>query len=162
MESAASGEGRLGNLFGSGHALFVYGTLQFPQVLQALLGRVPSLEPAQLTGWRAAALPRRIYPGLVAAAQGVARGAVLSGLTAEEWMVLDAFEDDEYDLRRVRVDDRSAPVWTYVWTVAADPADWQRERFAAEHLADFTARSARWRQDPASFSGALGPGWSRP
>jgi hypothetical protein len=123
---------------------------------------VPSLEPAQLTGWRAAALPRRIYPGLVAAAQGVTRGAVLSGLTAEEWMVLDAFEDDEYDLRRVRVDDRSAPVWTYVWTVAADPADWQRERFAAEHLADFTARSARWRQDPASFSGSLGPGWSRP
>jgi TetR/AcrR family transcriptional repressor of nem operon len=53
-------------------------------------------------------------------------------------------------------------VWTYIWTVAADPADWQRERFAAEHLARFAARSARWRRDPASFPDSAGPGWSEP
>ncbi|MGW5218250.1 gamma-glutamylcyclotransferase family protein [Nocardia sp. NPDC004085] len=162
MASAALGAGRLARLFGPDHALFVYGTLQFPEVLTALLGRVPSLEPAELTGWRAATLPRRLYPGLVSAAHGRARGAVLSGLTATEWAILDAFEDDEYDLRRVRVDGRKAPVWTYVWTVAADPADWERDRFAAEHLAGFTARSARWRQEPASFFDTAGPGWSDP
>ncbi|MET9283992.1 gamma-glutamylcyclotransferase family protein [Nocardia beijingensis] len=162
MASAALGGGRLGRLVGSDHTLFVYGTLQFPEVLTALLGRVPSLERAELTGWRAAALPRRLYPGLVAAAQGCARGCVLSGLTASEWTILDAFEDEEYDLRQVRLDGRNAPVWTYVWTVAADRADWERDRFAAEHLASFAARSARWRRDPASFSDSAGPGWSGP
>lgn len=162
MASAALGEGRLGRLSGSDHALFVYGTLQFPEVLTALLGRVPSLEPAELAGWRAAALPRRLYPGLVAAAHGRARGAVLTGLSATEWRILDAFEDDEYDLRQVRLEGRNAPVWTYVWTVAADSADWERDRFAAEHLARFAVRSARWRQDPASFSDSAGPGWSDP
>ncbi|WP_330229625.1 gamma-glutamylcyclotransferase [Nocardia sp. NBC_00508] len=150
MESAALGTGRLGGLFGCDHALFVYGTLQFPEVLQVLLGRIPSLEPTELTGWRAAALPSRIYPGLVAAPRRLTRGAVLSGLAPAEWAVLDAFEDDEYDLRRVRVG--SGPVWTYVWTAAADPADWQRDRFAAEHLTQFAARSARWRIAPYSAS----------
>lgn len=159
MEPAALGEGRLSGLSGMGHALFAYGTLQFPEVLEALLGRVPTLEPAELTGWRAAALPRRLYPGLVAAARGLARGAVLSGLTVAEWAILDAFEDDEYDLRRVRINGRDAPVWTYVWTVPADPVDWDRERFAAVHLGDFAVRSARWRQDPESFGRSAGPGW---
>ncbi|MFG3615093.1 gamma-glutamylcyclotransferase family protein [Nocardia sp. NPDC047654] len=162
MASAAWGDGRLGRLSGRDEALFVYGTLQFPEVLETLLGRVPPSEPAELTGWRAAALPRRIYPGLVGAPLGRTRGAVLSGLTAAEWTILDAFEDDEYDLRRVCVEHRNVPVWTYVWTVAADPADWQRERFAAEHLAQFAARSARWRRDPASFPDQAGPGWSGP
>ncbi|WP_217441328.1 gamma-glutamylcyclotransferase family protein [Nocardia barduliensis] len=162
MDRAALGSGRLSRLVGVDHALFVYGTLQFPEVLRTLLGRVPPLEPAELIGWRAAALPRRIYPGLVAAPHSLTRGAVLSGLTAQEWAVLDAFEDDEYDLRRVRLDDRSTPVWTYVWTVAADSADWQRDRFAAEHLTRFAARSALWRRDPAAFADSAGPGWSDP
>ncbi|MGQ4597684.1 gamma-glutamylcyclotransferase [Nocardia sp. R6R-6] len=162
MASAALGDGRLGRLFGSDHALFVYGTLQFPEVLTTLLGRVPSRQPAELTGWRAAALPRRLYPGLVAAADGRARGAVLSDLTPTEWTILDAFEDDEYDLRQVLVDGRNTPVWTYVWTVAADPTDWARDRFAAEHLGQFAARSARWRQDRANFPDVAAPGWSDP
>ncbi|MEU2040805.1 gamma-glutamylcyclotransferase family protein [Nocardia niwae] len=159
MESAALGEGRLSGLSGSGHVLFAYGTLQFPEVLETLLGRVPSLEPAELTGWRAAALPRRLYPGLVAAPRRLTRGALLSGLTAAEWAILDAFEDDEYDLRRVRIEGRAAPVWTYVWTVTADPVDWDRDRFAAEHLLGFAARSARWRRSPESSGGSVGPGW---
>ncbi|WP_067473123.1 gamma-glutamylcyclotransferase family protein [Nocardia amamiensis] len=153
MESAALGPGRLGGLSGLDHALFVYGTLQFPEVLAALLGRIPSLEPAELPGWRAAALPRRIYPGLVVAPDGLTRGAVLDGLTAAEWAILDAFEDDEYDLRRILVGDRVGPVWTYVWTAAADPVDWQRDRFAAEHLGHFAARSARWRHIPPAAEG---------
>ncbi|MFE7741062.1 gamma-glutamylcyclotransferase family protein [Nocardia sp. NPDC057455] len=162
MASAAWSDGRLGRLSGLDHELFVYGTLQFPEVLKTLLGRVPPLEPAELTGWRAAALPRRIYPGLIAASDGRTSGAVLSGITAVEWTILDAFEDDEYDLRRLYIDDRDVPVWTYVWTVAADSADWQRDRFAAEHLAPFAARSARWRRDPANFRDPPGPGWSGP
>ncbi|WP_218020139.1 gamma-glutamylcyclotransferase family protein [Nocardia anaemiae] len=123
--------------------LFVYGTLQFPEVLIELIGRCPELVAAELAGWRAAALPGRVYPGLVPAAGGAARGVVLSGLDAGEWAVLDAFEDDEYELRRVRP---GAVAWTYVWTSVVAPEDWYAERFAAEHLGEFVDRCAEWRR----------------
>ncbi|MEV5832117.1 gamma-glutamylcyclotransferase family protein [Nocardia sp. NPDC052112] len=136
---------RLGRSMANGGRLFVYGTLQFPEVLVELIGRCPESAAAELTGWRVAALPERVYPGLVPAAGGVARGVVLSGLDAGEWAVLDAFEDDEYELRRVRPG--AAPsVWTYVWTSVVAPDDWHAERFAAEHLGAFVTRCAEWRR----------------
>lgn len=159
--------GRLARVSTTEHALFVYGTLQFPEVLLPLLGRCPDLAPVELTGWRAAALPGRVYPGLVSSVRATVRGVVLSGLSAGEWAVLDAFEDDEYDLRPVDFGDdpgarwgrrpenpdlagtaRSAPgvVWTYVWTADVTPHDWRAEEFAAEHLTVFATRCAGWRR----------------
>lgn len=124
--------------------LFAYGTLQFPSVLQALLGRVPSIAPASLAGWRAAALPGRIYPGLVAG--GAARGVVIGGIQAGEWEVLDAFEGPEYGRQEVDlVDGRTA--WTYIW-LAADAAalhDWDATRFEREALATYVHGCRRWR-----------------
>ncbi|MEV6334762.1 gamma-glutamylcyclotransferase family protein [Nocardia vinacea] len=136
---------RVGRSIANGDRLFVYGTLQFPEVLIELIGRCPELLAAELIGWRAAALPGRVYPGLVPAASGIARGAVLSGLDAGEWAVLDAFEDDEYQLRRVQPDP-VASAWTYVWTSEVERDNWYAERFAAEHLGAFVARCAKWRR----------------
>ncbi|MGV9818529.1 gamma-glutamylcyclotransferase family protein [Nocardia xishanensis] len=167
--------GRLARVSAAEHALFVYGTLQFPEVLRELLGRCPDLAPAELAGWRAAALPGRVYPGLVQDGRATVRGVLLSGLTAGEWAVLDAFEDDEYDLRAVVFDGepvgaggsgslRARPgnsggtvcvppgvVWTYVWTADAMSVEWRAEAFAAEHLSAFAVRCAGWRRtlDPS-------------
>ncbi|WP_433733442.1 gamma-glutamylcyclotransferase family protein [Nocardia sp. CA-129566] len=124
--------------------LFVYGTLQFPEVLVELIGRRPELVAGELAGWRVAALPGRVYPGLVPAAGGLARGVVLSGLDAGEWAVLDAFEDDEYSLRRVVLG--ADVVWTYVWTSVVAQDDWYADRFAAEHLGSFVLHCAEWRR----------------
>ncbi|MGW4768213.1 gamma-glutamylcyclotransferase family protein [Nocardia sp. NPDC004278] len=124
--------------------LFVYGTLRFPEVLVELIGRCPDLVAAELAGWRVATLPGRVYPGLVPAAGGVARGVVLSGLDAGEWAVLDAFEDDEYELRRVALG--ADAVWTYVWTSIVAQEDWYADRFATEQLASFVRHCAEWRR----------------
>lgn len=124
--------------------MFVYGTLQFPEVLVELIGRCPELVAAELTGWRVAALPGQVYPGLVPAAGGVARGVVLTGLDAGELAVLDAFEDDEYELREVALGSDS--VMTYVWTSVVAQDDWHADRFAAEHLGAFVLRCAEWRR----------------
>jgi len=142
---SAAPQPRVGRSIARGDRLFVYGTLQFPEVLVELIGRCPELVAAELAGWRTAALPRRVYPGLVPAADGVARGVVLSGLDADEWAVLDAFEDDEYELRRVRLD-TAASACTYVWTSIVAQDDWYPERFAAEHLGWFAVRCAQWRR----------------
>ncbi|MEV0292711.1 gamma-glutamylcyclotransferase family protein [Nocardia sp. NPDC050710] len=135
--------GRLARLAGPSDALFVYGTLQFPEVLVELIGRCPASVPAQVPGWRVAALPGRIYPGLVPDPDTVARGVVLSGLDAGEWAVLDGFEDDEYDLRLIHPGGERA--WTYVWTAEVTSHDWHPSEFAATHLPAFAARCGRWR-----------------
>ncbi len=143
---ASVGPGRrIGGSITNGDRLFVYGTLQFPEVLVELIGRCPELVAAQLPGWRAAALPGRVYPGLVPVAGRIARGVVLSGLDAGEWAVLDAFEDDEYELRRVRLGVVPS-AWTYVWTSVVAQNDWYAESFATEHLGAFVTHCAQWRR----------------
>ena len=43
---------------------FVYGSLMAPEVLQALLGRVPTRAPAAVAGFHRYRIPDRIYPAL--------------------------------------------------------------------------------------------------
>ncbi|MFE7800070.1 gamma-glutamylcyclotransferase family protein [Nocardia sp. NPDC057440] len=141
---------RLGFVRAADDVLFVYGSLQFPAVLIELLGRCPSSEPVEVPGWRVAALPGRVYPGLVSRPSSVARGVLLTGLTAAEWAVLDAFEDAEYDLGPLVIPGHPR-VLAYVWTAEVSPGDWDADRFALDHLAEFTARCARWRAGLSAF-----------
>ncbi|MEV6768549.1 gamma-glutamylcyclotransferase family protein [Nocardia sp. NPDC051030] len=136
--------------------LFVYGTLRFPEVLIELIGRAPEFESAELSGRRVAALPERVYPGLVAA-NGVANGFLLSGLTAREWQVLDAFEDEEYELRPVSVHagDRHVYAWTYMWTGPVVAQDWSPQRFAVEELTRYLGKCTAWRKDLVLVSGTV-------
>ncbi|NQE93259.1 gamma-glutamylcyclotransferase [Nocardia terpenica] len=127
-------------------SLFVYGTLQFGPVLDELLGRVPDFEVAVARDWRVAVLPRRLYPGLVPQPGRLAGGLVLGGLTAAEWDVIDAFEDDEYELHPIRLIGRDDPVPAYVWTAEVTRNDWIAETFATDHLERYVARCARWRR----------------
>ena len=126
-------------------ALFVYGTLLFRGVVRALIGRVPDRSPGVVAGWRAAALPGRPYPGLVPAVGATATGRLLTGLTAAEWRILDAFEEG-YDRTEVTLID-GRPAWTYTWVadVVPLPADWSAGEFAAQHLAGYVVGVAAWR-----------------
>ncbi|MFE3051667.1 gamma-glutamylcyclotransferase family protein [Nocardia sp. NPDC059239] len=133
----------------AGEPLFVYGTLQFGPVLTELIGRVPAMEPARSIGRRAAALPGRAYPGLVTATGSVTEGYLLTGLTADEWRVLDAFEDDEYDLLPVSVHagERVGYAWTYAWTAEVEDFEWSPAAFASEHLPRYVGKCAAWRRN---------------
>jgi gamma-glutamylcyclotransferase (GGCT)/AIG2-like uncharacterized protein YtfP len=127
-------------------ALFVYGSLQFPEVLFTLIDRIPDHEPAAAHGWRVAALPERPYPGLVPGT-GTATGYLLTGLTPEEWQVLDAFEDPVYELKRLDlIDGRHG--WAYVCNPGApvEPHDWSAEDFQTQHLPTYIDRCAAWRR----------------
>ncbi|KOX16012.1 gamma-glutamylcyclotransferase family protein [Nocardiopsis sp. NRRL B-16309] len=114
--------------------LFVYGTLLFPQILRALLGRVPDSAPAAAPGWRAAPLAAHPYPALVPAS-GTASGRLLSELTEAECRVIDTYEGDGYDVRRLSLVGGEEG-WGFVadGPVDAAPGDWDPDAFAAEHL----------------------------
>jgi len=124
--------------------LFVYGTLLFPDVLTVLLGRVPARSPAVADGWRAAALPGRVYPGLVPDPVRRATGLVIGGLTAADIALLDAYEEDDYRLADITLaDGTSCP--TYVWRRDVLADDWNPRWFADTHLAEYAAHCRRWR-----------------
>lgn len=124
--------------------LFAYGTLQFPQVLNALLDRVPDYRPAWLAGWRAARLRGLSYPGLVPG--GAASGVLLTGLSDAEWRILDAYEDREYDLIAVLLAD-TATALTYRYTAneLVTAQDWSADDFARCHLPGFVRYCHYWR-----------------
>lgn len=124
--------------------LFCYGTLQFDAVLEALLGRIPERATASAPGYRAAALTGRVYPGLVVRPfGGSAPGVVLTDLSNEEWRILDAFEDERYELQEVALSTGKRG-WAYVWPGGdIRPDDWDAEEFQTRHLEEYAARCAR-------------------
>jgi hypothetical protein len=81
--------------------LFAYGSLVVPDVLVALLARVPRSEPATLDGWSARCLHGEQFPGLVEQRGATASGLVLYEMTAEERALVDAWETDFYTKRVV-------------------------------------------------------------
>lgn len=139
--------GRLSALSAQPDALFTYGTLIFPEVLQALLGRVPLSVEASVQGWRVVAIPGVNYPALVPGS-GLAQGRVLLGLRPEEWEILDAYEDVIYELRAVATTPAGQTAFAYVCLTSdlVSDADWDKEQFAEEQLPDFAPLCARWRQ----------------
>lgn len=81
------------------HLLFVYGTLQDPDLLTLVLGRAldrRTVLAASAPGHRAACLSGGIYPGLRRAPGASASGLLLLGLSRFELELLDAFEGEKY------------------------------------------------------------------
>lgn len=114
------------------------------------------MAPTSAVGWRITGLPDVVYPGIVEG-DGTTSGFLLSGLTSAEWGVIDAFEDDIYDLRLLGlIDERRG--WAYTWPVNQAPpqvAAWRPEDFAERHLAAYVTRCGSWlaryrsNEDPA-------------
>jgi glycerol uptake facilitator protein len=146
---AAPSYQRLGNRAQAPAApLFVYGSLQFADVLRVLLDRVPEHAPAEVYGWRAAALPAVEYPGLVPAnPMSKVSGATLAGLTAADWDLLDAFEDPVYNLTLLTlVDGQQAWTYTCAESTAILETDWSVGLFADNYLRGYVDRCAVWRE----------------
>lgn len=81
--------------------LFAYGTLQYPGLLQQLLGRIPPHRPARLQGYARYTVNGADYPGIVPEAGCCTEGIVLQGIQAGEWERLDQYEDDLYERKIV-------------------------------------------------------------
>jgi gamma-glutamylcyclotransferase (GGCT)/AIG2-like uncharacterized protein YtfP len=124
-------------------ALFTYGTLLFPEVLHALIRRVPQSHNASARGWRVAALKNRTYPGLVPAPGEIAHGRLLTGLTKNEWHLLDNFEDRKYELRQITLLDGQKGL-AYAWVDETETCTntWDIQNFALTHLPTYVTRCA--------------------
>lgn len=115
-------------------------------MLFALIGRVPEHEPAAAEGWRVVPLLGKVYPALVPG-DAIASGYLLTGLTVDEWRVLDAFEDPVYELRRLELADGRFG-WAYLGPDGTEvgDADWSMDTFESDHLAAYAGRCIAWRE----------------
>ncbi len=125
-------------------SLFVYGTLMFPEVLVALIGRLPKMLAASVPDWRAAPLLERVYPGLVPAPGVITYGKLILGLTSNEWTIFDRFEGNQFCLLAIATEGGGS-VRSYVLdnTELAKDGTWDAQDFASRFLLTFVATLAR-------------------
>lgn len=136
--------------------LFLYGTLQDPDVLGALLDDPPPLTPVTVPGWRVAPVPGQVFPGLVPDADAVARGHHVR-VTATQLDVLDRFEGPGYDrlpIGTVHVAGELLEVDGYVVPTrrrdVCGPGTWTLEGFLADPARrDWVAAIRRGHDHPA-------------
>jgi gamma-glutamylcyclotransferase (GGCT)/AIG2-like uncharacterized protein YtfP len=135
--------------------VFAYGTLELPEVVEALLGRALPGVDALLSGYVRSLLRGQCYPGIVARAGARTRGVLY--FEVEEWMLalLDRYEGSLYRRLPVRVTTAAGgTLAAQAWILpparrallSGEP--WDRERFAARHLREWTAHCERLRRAP--------------
>jgi gamma-glutamylcyclotransferase (GGCT)/AIG2-like uncharacterized protein YtfP len=124
-----------------GRALFAYGTLLFPSVLERVLGRRPSASPAKVNGFAARTMRDATYPGMVTSATDSVLGALLDDLTTSELELLDAYEGWPYE--RVELDaltpsGERVRASAYVVDERHVSGDvWSQDEFVDQHLEQF-------------------------
>ena len=136
-------------------SLFVYGSLIFPEVWEAVVDSSPvSSEPAQLSGFLAFRVIDETYPGLVAGSSSATTGGILiHGLTSGHWESLDSFEGEFYERVEVVVETLNSGMRkthrAQTYLVCDGFQDhlsdelWDADKFAKTGLADFLDRFVR-------------------
>ena len=125
----------------SGDGLFVYGTLEFSEVVLQLLGQMVESTDAQLFGYQRFCLKRYPFPGIIAFPKAKVDGKLLTGITPKHLRLLDRYEGDMYDRKRVKVvlsDKHIRSAWVYVVSRKhrreLSSQAWNKHEFAARHL----------------------------
>lgn len=127
--------------------LFTYGTLQIPEVMQAVSGSVSPWLEAQVRGYSQYRLNDRIYPGMIARAEGITSGRVYVDVGAMAWSFLDRFEDPVYQRQEVEVhlvngDTMKAQAYVlpvgFAHLLSLEP--WTISWFIEHHVAEYVSR----------------------
>ncbi|XP_078175893.1 AIG2-like (avirulence induced gene) family protein isoform X2 [Carex rostrata] len=126
------------------HNVFVYGSLLADEVVHVLLTRAPSSSPALLPNFHRFSVKGRVYPAILPVENKSVSGKVITGITDEELVILDNFEDVEYVRRSVEITllDTSEKMLaeTYVWSDKDDPdlyGEWDFEEWKKLHMTGF-------------------------
>jgi gamma-glutamylcyclotransferase (GGCT)/AIG2-like uncharacterized protein YtfP len=144
-------------------AVFAYGTLLFPAVMEAVTGRRFGTREAELAGYARRRLRRRIYPAAVASPGACVAGRLYEGVDAPTLARLDRFEGELYERRRVSVapaegGEVSAELYVLVAAHRGELLDdpWDPEEFASAHLGAYLRSCAAFRARDEAASAAGG------
>jgi gamma-glutamylcyclotransferase (GGCT)/AIG2-like uncharacterized protein YtfP len=130
-----------------GMRLFAYGTLMWPEVLEAVIGRQLDGSPATLSGYLRLRVKGEHFPAVIPSEQDDVEGVLYENLCAEDFRLLDRFEGEEYDRKGVRIEDMDAQVYVLAarWHHLAEQQPWYASEMQPEHLAAFCQAYKGWR-----------------
>jgi gamma-glutamylcyclotransferase (GGCT)/AIG2-like uncharacterized protein YtfP len=127
--------------------VFVYGTLQSPEVFRRVTGRPLVARSASLPDYARYRLCGLCYPGVIAEIGVVTDGLLIEGLDPSELARLDAFEDDFYRRESLMIRTSSGErVMAEVYVIPPhqrdriDPRPWSFDDFAPSEWADLPRR----------------------
>jgi gamma-glutamylcyclotransferase (GGCT)/AIG2-like uncharacterized protein YtfP len=126
--------------------LFAYGTLMWPEVLKAVVGRRMEGEKATLAGYTRLRVKGQHYPVIIQSLEDSVEGVLYSGLTREEFQYLDTFEGVAYDQVEVKIGEIQTQVYVLSndWKHLATSEIWKPEQLKPEHLAEFCQEYKAW------------------
>ncbi|MDF7822959.1 gamma-glutamylcyclotransferase [Pontiellaceae bacterium B12227] len=119
--------------------LFAYGTLMWPEVLEAVMGRRMTGGSSTLPGYTRLRAKERHYPVVIQCLEDSVEGVLYTGLTEREFQCLDAFEGEEYDRIEVELGGVRAQVYVLsnAWKHIATHEPWTPDQLRPEHVALF-------------------------
>ena len=111
-------------------SLFFFGTLRYQPLLDVVLGRSMTPQPARLPGYRVTWALGESFPMLAEDADAEAEGVLAQGLTDQDIERLNFYEGAfSYDLEEITVQDADGPIAARVFMPKDAPwhpgADWQ-------------------------------------
>lgn len=132
--------------------LFAYGTLQVPEVIEAVCGRGFAGEPARLSGYLCRRMRDAGYPGIRPEPGALTVGLLYSGVDQAAFAQLDRFEGEQYERRQVQVETAAGrPVMAAAYVVSPEHLvdlsgdAWDLDSFREHDLAAFRREYRGWR-----------------
>ncbi len=134
--------------------VFTYGSLIFPEVMEALTAQQFKYEDVVLSNFERRALVGKPYPGLIAKVGAIVEGRLWFDLDKSSIEILDQFEGARYERRTAVMDCPSQGQVTASFYVTPPALEntltnepWDVAHFKSRHLTRYVSMCRRFRQD---------------
>ena len=130
-------------------ALFTYGSLMSPDILEMVIHRFQVGEPAVLSNYRRAMIAGERYPGMIPQANSEVEGCLYQGISLADLQKLDVFEGEMYERVLVEVHQRH-PINAYSYILSDRCAhlltdeEWSYDHFVKHDQGNFIRTYSGW------------------
>jgi gamma-glutamylcyclotransferase (GGCT)/AIG2-like uncharacterized protein YtfP len=119
--------------------IFVYGTLQSPEIVKKLTGKSFKITPAILPGYKRYCIKNCDYPAVIQQNDIETTGFVLENVDDLSIDIISYYEGDEYKIQKITVyiDGKSLIVLAFVWAKEIElleDIEWDFHRFEKKAL----------------------------
>jgi gamma-glutamylcyclotransferase (GGCT)/AIG2-like uncharacterized protein YtfP len=119
--------------------IFVYGTLQSPEIIKKLTGKSFKSTPAVLQGYKRYWVKESVYPAVIQQIDEQTTGLVLENVDDLSFDIISFYEGDEYGKKKVTVNLNGIykDVLTFVWVNGnefLENKDWNLDNFEETFL----------------------------
>ena len=125
-------------------SVFAYGTLAVPEVMLAVTGNSFPSTPAILEGYSAFLIEGECFPAVAVTSGGVTTGVMYLGLDKPTLKLLDKFEGDLYQRKRVAVRSETLGLMSAETHIIGKQAKdrltsepWDMDSFLSKHLEEW-------------------------